>query len=130
MMTDPLGDMLIRIKNGYLARLKTVEIPYSKVKENLGNVLAKSGFIKDIKIENTGVKKSLTVTLSYNKEGAKLLGVERVSKPGVRVYTSKKDIPTILSGMGEVVLSTPLGIMTGKEAKKKGIGGEIICKVW
>lgn len=130
MLTDPIGDMLIRIKNGYMARLSVVNMPYSKVKENLGKVLLKEGYIKDLKVEGKDTHKKLAISLIFDDNKPKLTDLQRVSKPGVRIYTSKKNIPRVYGGMGTVVLSTPLGIMSGKEAAKKGIGGEIICKVW
>lgn len=130
MITDPLGDMLIRIKNGYLARKPEVEIPYSKLKGELAKVLEKEGYLKNTKILGDKVKKTLHVTLVYDKNTPKLTDVQRISKPGVRMYTDKDSIPRVFGGMGVVILTTPQGLMTGKEAKKKGLGGEIICKVW
>ncbi len=130
MITDPLSDMLIRIKNGYLAKKSEVAVPYSKIKENIANVLLKEGYLKGKKIEGEKIKKILMLTLSYDDKTPKLTDLVRVSKPGVRIYTSSKNIPTVFGGMGLVILSTPEGIISGKEAKKKGLGGEVICKVW
>lgn len=129
-MTDPIADMLIRIKNGYLAHKDTVIVPYSRIKKELANVLVKENYVKNVKVDESPVKRSITISLSYDKKTPKLTDIERVSKPGVRMYTSKKMIPVVFGGMGLVILSTPGGVMSGKEAKKKGLGGEIICKVW
>ena len=130
MLTDPISDMLTRIKNGYLARLADVEIPHSRVKMELGKVLLSAGFLKDIRLISDKTKKKIVATLLYDKNIPKLTDLKRISKPGVRIYTSKNNIPRVYGGMGLVILSTPDGIMTGSEAKKKGLGGEVICKVW
>ncbi|OGG15074.1 30S ribosomal protein S8 [Candidatus Gottesmanbacteria bacterium RIFCSPHIGHO2_01_FULL_39_10] len=130
MLTDPISDMLTRIKNGYRARLKEVEIPHSRVKFNLGQVLQQEAYLKDIKVTGDKTKKKIVATLHYDKNTPKLTDLKRVSKPGVRIYTNKNNIPKVLGGMGLVILSTPQGLLSGKEARKKGLGGEIICKVW
>lgn len=130
MLTDPIADMLIRIKNGYLARHKTVEFPYSKMKESLAEILVKTGFLA--KTEVLGQKKPplVRVTLKYEGKTPALAGVQRVSKPGLRIYAGKDKLPQVLGGLGTVIVSTPRGLMTDKEAKKLGLGGEVICKVW
>lgn len=130
MITDPIADMLIRIKNGYLARKTKVLIPYSKVKKNILKTLENGGYVKNMKVEEQRKMQVLNVDLVYDREKPALTEVVRVSKPGVRIYTNKKMIPKVLGGIGTVILSTPQGVMTGSEAKKKGLGGEIICKVW
>lgn len=130
MTTDPIADMLIRVKNGYLARKAEVMIPFSKVKENILKTLSVKGYIKNVKEVVVESKSQLKVELVYNKNKPALTEIIRVSKPSVRVYTKKVSIPRILGGLGTVIISTPKGIMTGEEARKKGLGGEIICKVW
>jgi len=129
MVNDSIGDLLIRIKNGYLARHKTLSIPYFKLGEKLANILVKEGYIEDVKIEGVK-KKELLIKLKYDKKTPALTNLKRVSKPGLRIYVRKNNIPRVLGGLGITILSTSKGLITGKEAKKKGLGGEILCKVW
>lgn len=126
MINDPIADMLIRIKNGYMARKSAVVIPYSKFKGNLAKILEKEEYIGSFKKEGN----NLEVVLKYENGQAKLSNVIRVSKPGLRIYEGKKKLPRVLGGLGIAVVSTPKGLMTVKEARKKGLGGEIICKIW
>jgi small subunit ribosomal protein S8 len=128
MVTDPIADLLTRIRNGRTARHQSVAMPYSKLKEQVARILAQAGFIADVKVQAAGNFKSLELTLPDDPET--ITALVRVSKPGRRVYTSAKDIPLVLGGRGLVILSTSGGIMTGREARKKGLGGELICKVW
>jgi|SRR3989338_3408872 len=130
MINDPIADMLTRIKNGYMARKQDVAIPYSKVKENILKVLEKKGYITNIQKTQDNQKLTLKVDLVYQKKQPVMTDVVRISKPGVRIYTKKNAIPTILGGLGTVIISTPQGMMFGEEAKKKGLGGELICKIW
>lgn len=130
MTTDPLGDMLTRIRNGYLARKVEVSVPYSKLKKALAEVLVKTGYLKNMKTSDDKVNKKILLSLVYQDNKPKLNGVTRISRPGVRIYVKNKNIPRIFGGMGMVILSTPEGIMNGRDAKKKGLGGELICKVW
>lgn len=130
MVNDSIGDFLIRVKNGYGARHKTVSAPYGKQLLELGKLLAKQQFIEDIKVERHKEKQKLVVTLSYPKRRPALTNVERISKPGLRIYVGYSKIPLVFGGIGMVVLSTPKGLMTGKEAVKKHLGGELLCKVW
>lgn len=133
MISDPIADLLTRIKNAYLADKKTVSVPYSKTKENLVRILVKKGFIEKIKIESLPRSKKLKiikVALKYQDKKPVLTGVKRVSKPGVRIYVKRDKIPRVLGGLGIVILSTSQGLMTGEEARKKGLGGEVICKIW
>ena len=133
MISDPIADLLTRIKNAYLADKKTVSVPYSKTKENLVKILVKKGFIEKIKIESLPRSKKLKiikVALKYQDKKPVLTGVKRVSKPGVRIYVKRDKIPRVLGGLGIVILSTSQGLMTGEEARKKGLGGEVICKIW
>lgn len=130
-MTDPIADMLTRIRNANVAYHEQVDIPASKSKEQIARVLKKEGFVRDFQVLNTGVQGVLRVFMKYgpNKEKI-LLGVKRISKPGLRVYVGKEEIPRIFGGLGVVIMSTPKGIMTGKQAKQTGVGGEVICYVW
>lgn len=129
-MTDPISDMLTRIKNGYLARKDSVEIPYSRVKENILKALEKKRYIRNIQKTTEENKITITVDLIYEESRPALTEVIRVSKPGLRIYTKKNDIPNVLGGLGTVILSTPKGVMVSDDARKQGLGGEVICKVW
>jgi small subunit ribosomal protein S8 len=136
-VTDPIADFLIRIKNGYLARKDLVAMPSSKIKENLAVILVKEGFLKSskVKTEKSKVKgseiKILVVELKYEGKRPVLSEVKRISKPGVRIYTKMKNIPEVRRGQGGLtILSTPQGLMTHQEAKQKKQGGEIICQIW
>jgi small subunit ribosomal protein S8 len=130
-MTDPIADMLTRIRNANVAYHEQVDIPASRSKEQIARILKKEGFVKDFQVLNTGVQGVLRVFMKYgpNKEKV-LLGLKRISRPGLRVYVGKDEIPRIFGGLGLVIMSTPKGIMTGKQAKTTGIGGEVICYVW
>lgn len=128
-MTDPIADMLIRIKNAYLARHKEVKLPYSKIKEAIAKILKKEGFINDVSIKK-GKYMDIVLALRYVRNQPVLTDVRRISKPGRRVYVNKKNIPRVVNGFGIAILSTPQGLMTGEEARKKGLGGEVICEVW
>jgi len=128
-VNDPIGDMLIRVKNGYLARKEVVEVPYSKIKEEIAKLLVKEGYFKKFKIENLKFK-ILKLELKYEGKRPALEGVKRISKPGVRIYAKAGEIPKVKYGFGITVVSTPKGIMTDKEARKNNLGGEIICQVW
>lgn len=127
--TDPIADMLARIKNAYMARHKRVEVPYSKIKEEIAAVLKKKNYLKDYKIEGDK-KKLLSIGLLYRNGVPVITNIKRISKPGIRIYSNKDNLPRALSGFGTVILTTSKGIMADDEARKKGIGGEVICEVW
>lgn len=130
MMTDPIADMLTRIRNALQARHEVVEIPASKEKEQIARILKSEGFITDYKIEGD-VKKALTVTLKYGANNEKVIsGIKRISKPGLRVYAKVDAIPRVLNGLGIAIISTSHGLMTDKEARAKHAGGEVIAYVW
>jgi len=133
MISDPIADFLFRIKNAYLVDKEIVNIPHSKIKENLAEVLVNKGFIEKIKVEllskNKKIK-TIKVTLKYKDKKPVLTHIKRISKPGARIYVKKDKIPRVLSGLGTVILSTPKGFMTGKEARKRELGGEMICEIW
>ena len=130
-ISDPIADMLTRIRNGIMASYDTVDIPSSRLKINVAKILKAEGFIKNYKIMAERRHGTLRVFLKYDEKGAPVIGgLKRVSKPSGRVYTKKDRIPTILNGLGVSILSTPKGVMTDKQAKKMGVGGEILCSVW
>ncbi len=128
--SDPIADMLIRIKNAHMAEHEVVEIPHSRVKTEIAGVFKKEGYIKDYTVEG-GVKKVLRIYLKYTQDNEPaIVGLKRESKTGRRKYVAASDVPRVLNGLGVAVISTSAGIMTDKEARSKNIGGEIICSVW
>jgi len=129
-MTDPIADMLARIRNAILRKSKDVLIPLSKVKLEIANLLKKEGYIDEVVFEEKEGKGTLTVSLKYVQGESAIQGLKRISKPGKRDYSKSTTIPRVLEGMGIVVISTPQGIMSGQKAKKLGLGGELLCKVW
>ena len=131
MMTDPIADMLTRIRNASMARHDRTEMPYSRLKEHVARVLKSEGFVDDVRVSEGEGHKQLTVVLRYGSDKQSALdGVRRVSTPGRRVYVRHDRIPRVLSGMGVSILSTSHGVMTDKDARKQRVGGELICEVW
>ncbi|QMU56516.1 MAG: 30S ribosomal protein S8 [Candidatus Mycalebacterium zealandia] len=129
-MTDPIADMLARIKNALMVRHAEVLIPHSNIKVEIGRVLKEEGYIADFNISGEGVKKEIVVKLKYSTQGAPgIKNFKRVSKPSGRIYVGKDRIPRVVTGMGTAILSTSKGIMTGRHARDMGIGGEVICTV-
>lgn len=130
-MTDPIGDMLTRIRNANMVKHESVEMPSSKMKIELAKILKKEGYIRDFRYYKFQNKFNLKVFLKYGEKSMRtIMGIDRVSKPGRRMYSGKTEIPKVLGGLGIAILSTSKGIMTDKEARKEGVGGEIICRVW
>jgi small subunit ribosomal protein S8 len=132
-MTDPLADMLTRIRNANVAMHDQVRMPSSKLKESLAAILKQEGYIEDFAVadETSRPGRSLTITMKYSPERARTIsGLRRVSKPGLRVYTKADRVPRVLGGLGVAVLSTSQGLMTDREARRRGVGGEILCYVW
>jgi small subunit ribosomal protein S8 len=129
MINYPIADLLVRIKNATLARQKSVSVPYSRLKENLAKVLAKEGVVEKVEVSGEGAGKELHLTLSEEKGQVRPIEVRIISKPGRRVYCHAKDIRRLRRGLGITVISTPAGLMTDKEALKKNVGGEVICRV-
>lgn len=121
-----ISDMLIRIKNASLSGRKEISVPYSKMSYKFSEILAKYGFISKVE----GDKKEILIKLKFIKRKPALANLKIISKPGLRVYVSKKKIPRVLGGLGKAIISTSKGLMTGEEAKKQGLGGELICKIW
>ncbi len=131
MMTDPISDMLTRIRNGALARHDRVEMPFSKLKEQVGRVLKLEGFVDDVRVSEGEGPRMLTIVLRYSREKSSAIdGVRRVSTPGRRVYVRYDRIPRVRSGLGVSILSTSHGVMTDKDARRQKVGGELLCEVW
>ena len=129
-VTDPIADMLTRIRNGIRARFARVDMPSSKLKVELARILKEEGYISNYKAAEEGKKKVLRVFLRYGASGQSVItALDRVSRPGRRVYSGAREIPRVVGGMGVNILSTPRGIMTGKKARKEGVGGEILCNI-
>ncbi len=130
-MSDPLADMLTRIRNGIMAKFDSVEIPKSNVKVSVAKVLKEEGYISDYSVTDDKVQGTLTVNLKYTAEGTPVItGIKRVSKPGLRQYKKAGDIPTVLNGLGTSIVSTSKGMVTDRTARALNTGGEIICDVW
>jgi small subunit ribosomal protein S8 len=130
-MTDPVADFLTRLRNANSAYHETVSLPYSKLKANIAEILKAEGYVAAIKVEDAEVGKTLTVDLKYgpNRERS-LAGIKRVSKPGLRVYAKSTELPRVLGGLGIAILSTSSGLLTDRQAAKKGVGGEVLAYVW
>jgi small subunit ribosomal protein S8 len=129
-VTDPIADMLTRIRNGIQARHPRVDMPSSKLKVELARILKEEGYISNFKVGDDGKKKVLKVFLKYGTDGTNAIAsIDRVSKPGRRVYVGAHEVPRILGGLGVSILTTPRGVLTGKAARKAGVGGEVLCSV-
>lgn len=128
--TDPIADMLTRIRNAIAVRKHEVVLPHSKVKEAVATLLKENGFVSDVAVTDATIGKTLKVVINSDNENARITEIVRMSKPGRRYYVGSDKIPVIKRGRGVVILSTSKGMMTGAEAKKQGVGGELICKVY
>jgi small subunit ribosomal protein S8 len=128
--TDPIADLFTRIRNGYLAHLDEVTVPHSKLKEAVLSVLHKGQFVENVQVVEQKGRKQFVVTLRYDGKRPAVTRIERVSTPGRRAYVGADKIPSVLGGMGIAIVSTPAGVMTGKEAKSKHVGGELLGRVW
>ncbi len=128
--TDPIADMLTRIRNANQARHESVDIPASKFKKKLAEILLEEGYIKNFELIEEGVQGTIRVELKYNDDRRVITGIKRISKPGLRVYANKNEVPKVLGGLGTAVISTSSGVITDKNARKLGVGGEVICYVW
>ena len=130
-MTDPIADMLTRIRNANQNRAKTVSMPSSKMKEEIAKILKDEGFVEEFSIEENDVQNTLTLTLKYGQKKERVItGLKRVSKPGLRVYSKAEDLPKVLNGLGIAIISTPKGVMTDNLARKNNVGGEVIAYIW
>ena len=129
-VTDPIADMLTRIRNALTAKHETVEVPASKMKKAIADILLNEGYISNVEMKEDGVQGSILVTLKYSKEGNVISGLKRISKPGLRVYAKSNEIPKVLNGLGIAILSTSKGIMTDKQARANNLGGEVLAFIW
>jgi len=130
-VTDPIADMLTRIRNAYMVSHKSLVLPYSKFKKELAKVLKDEGYISSFEeFEDENKHKNLRIKLRYVNNKKVVSGLKRISKPGLRVYVNHKDLPRVLGGLGVAVISTSTGVMTDRQARYKGVGGEVICYVW
>ena len=131
MVTDPIADMLTRIRNALVAGHESLQLPASKVKIAIAEVLKREGFIKDFDVVRDGAKRTIRIDLAYSrKKESAISGLRRVSKPGLRVYVQKREIPRVYGGLGIAIITTPQGVMTGQEAWRRQVGGEVLCYVW
>ena len=129
--TDPIADMLTRIRNANSAKHKTVDVPNSKMKTAIAEILFKEGYIKSFELINNENQGIIRVTLKYDEKGNRVIdGLRRISKPGLRVYASKEELPKVLNGLGIAIISTSQGLKTDKEARQLGVGGEVLAYVW
>jgi small subunit ribosomal protein S8 len=129
-MSDPISDMLTRIRNGGRALLPAVQMPHSRIKESVAKILKTEGYVADVAIEGEKSKKTIKIRLKYNGKKNVIEGLKRVSKPGLRKYVGSTEIPRVLGGLGVSIVSTSEGLMTGTQAKKKNLGGELLCYIW
>ena len=131
MSSDPISDMLTRIRNAYASKKTEVVVPYAKFKHNLSKIILAEGWIEDIAEQSLDNKKDLVLKLKYDQNGnPAIAGIKRVSKPGQRIYARNDGIPKVLGGMGTTIISTSKGLMSDKAARKQKVGGEIICQIW
>ena len=131
-MSDPIADMLTRIRNANTAKHDTVDIPASKMKQAIADILLKEGYVKAVDVVEEGNFKTIKITLKYgaDKNEKILTGLKRISKPGLRVYASKDELPKVLGGLGTAIISTNKGVLTDKEARKENVGGEVLAFIW
>ena len=129
-MTDPIADMLTRIRNALIAEHKELNIPYSKIKTEIARVLSEEGYISDYEVLEEGIRKNIKIKLKYQNNGIPVItNIKRVSKPSRRTYVNHEQIPRVIAGMGISILSTSHGVMTGSAARQKGVGGELLCTI-
>jgi small subunit ribosomal protein S8 len=130
-MTDPIADMLTRIRNGITSHHERVELPASKLKVEVARILKSEGFIRNFKVNEEKPQPVLRIDLKYSENGEPVIhGIERISRPGRRVYRNKQEIPRVLGGLGLAIVSTSKGVLSGQDAVKSGVGGEVLCQVW
>ena len=130
LINDPIADMLTRIRNAQIAGHDTVSIPASNMKKSIAKILLDEGFIKNVEFINEGVQGDIRINLKYAEKRPVIVGLKRISRPGLRVYAKVDEIPKVLGGLGIAILSTPKGVMTDKEARKAAIGGEVLAYIW
>jgi len=131
MLSDPIADMLTRVRNAIRARHPKVDVPASKLKTEIARILKEEGYIQNYKVAEEGIKKTIKIYLKYSPNNSPVISeIERISRPGCRVYVGQKEIPRVLGGLGINILTTPRGVMTGRDAHRERVGGEILCRVW
>lgn len=131
MVTDPIADMLTRIRNANQMRYKTVDVPASKLKIEIAKILKEEGFVSDFTIEEDKVQNKIVLSLKYSEAKERVItGLKRISKPGLRVYANKEQVPKVLNGLGIAIISTSKGLMTDREARKNSLGGEVLAYIW
>lgn len=130
-MTDPIADMLTRIRNANMVKHETVDVPASNVKKELARILLEEGFVRGYDVIEDGKQGIIRIQLKYGQMSERVItGIKRISKPGMRVYAAKEELPKVLNGLGIAIISTSKGILTDKQARKENVGGEVICYVW
>lgn len=130
MVTDPIADMLTRVRNANQMRYKEVEVPASKMKNEIARILKAEGFIVDYKVKKNNIQDILVLSLKYVDKERVITGLKRISKPGLRVYVKAEEVPSVLNGLGIAIISTSQGVMTDKEARKNSLGGEVLAYIW
>lgn len=131
MTSDPIADMLTRVRNALQARHAKVDVPASRLKMDIARILKEEGYVLNYKLVEDGARKSIRIYLKYTPGNLPVIShIERVSRPGCRVYVGGKEVPRVLGGMGVNILTTPRGVMTGSTARKEGVGGEVLCQIW
>ena len=130
MVTDPIADMLTRIRNANQMRYTEVEVPASKMKNEIARILKAEGFIVDYKVKKNNIQDILVLSLKYVDKERVITGLKRISKPGLRVYVKAEEVPSVLNGLGIAIISTSQGVMTDKEARKNSLGGEVLAYIW
>ena len=130
MVTDPIADMLTRIRNANQMRYKEVEVPASKMKKEIARILKDEGFIVDYKVKRNNIQDVLVLSLKYVDKERVITGLKKISKPGLRVYVKAEEVPTVLNGLGIAIISTSKGVMTDKEARQNSLGGEVLAYIW
>lgn len=129
-VNDPISNMLNLIRNGIMARKETVDIPASKLNEQILNIFKNDGYIQDLKLMKTNTQGAFKVYLKYDGKKSAIMGLRRVSRPGLRVYKDREDLPKVLNGLGTAVISTSKGVLPDREARKQNVGGEVLCHIW
>ncbi len=130
-ITDPIADLLTRIRNANAAKHETVSVPASNMKKAICQILLDEGYVKDVKVEDDGLQGNIVITLKYGENKTRIIqGLKRISKPGLRIYAGVEDMPRVMKGLGVAIVSTSKGVMTDKKARKLGVGGEVLAFVW
>ena len=130
-ITDPIADLLTRIRNANAAKHETVSVPASNMKKAICQILLDEGYLKDVKVEDDGLQGNIVITLKYGENKTRIIqGLKRISKPGLRIYAGVEDMPRVMKGLGVAIVSTSKGVMTDKKARKLGVGGEVLAFVW